>query len=758
MKKGTLMKKLIISVTMVWAALAAYILYDVNTARVRPTTARIDVSEKTANAAPCFRLIDKNTGKELPEAGWMPKLGNRGYVMQKNGNSADLQINVVADNCKIDFFLRGPWELKDKNDSKKGIKEHWVEYTKFTVNGKNIVNQNTPAWHNKPLRHTITAKKGDTLNIAAKWQKHYTAQDKAERKANGIWLIVITGLLAGFGILAYRFKDKIVSCRLYQKLAQHLAQYKDFDLEQIIVSRWQNISPLAKKSFLWIFLITNLVFLFHTVMWLWGDHDWSLIKYGMTTYNMLWCGRYTGGGIQQLFGGDLLPVINNLFCFAGFTFAAIYLAKYWKIPQTPFCYTVFGLFVILMPYTCSWLWYIKQTTLFWNIFLVILALWWSLHKSYVASVAAIVLMVFSLGAYASIISTIAIVFLGRVLMDIVLEQKTLKEEFKTYLRTGVNILVSIVIFKLILMYYEHQGKLKHGDYNTDYITLSDMPEKIKLILQAIKEMFYLSLPFISTEWKVLVSLPGIYLLYRIIKARQWGKLWGIALLAAILLSSQLTNFMAKANFSHEVRIDFFAVPYIFAVLAVFCLRGSKLSKSFGLWVMIISVWLCALSDVRFQKAFYLGKEAEMRIYTDIVSRIKDHDNFNINKDYIFISTTTTGLRTKFYRDKYDKGNTPLLSASINARWNEKELYDFLESESYIKNYVGMGRQPHINSISYTDLQRIADFVFNKAQPYPHKNSVYVDDKFIYVIYDENGLRQAKQNLQRRLNELEKKNG
>lgn len=29
------MKKLIISVTMVWAALAAYILYDVNTARVR---------------------------------------------------------------------------------------------------------------------------------------------------------------------------------------------------------------------------------------------------------------------------------------------------------------------------------------------------------------------------------------------------------------------------------------------------------------------------------------------------------------------------------------------------------------------------------------------------------------------------------------------------------------------------------------------------------------------------------------------------
>ena len=408
-----------------------------------------------------------------------------------------------------------------------------------------------------------------------------------------------------------------------------------------------------------------------------------------------------------------------------------------------------------MPYTCSWLWYIKQTTLFWNIFLVILALWWSLHKSYVASVAAIVLMVFSLGAYASIISTIAIVFLGRVLMDIVLEQKTLKEEFKTYLRTGVNILVSIVIFKLILMYYEHQGKLRHGGYNTDYITFSDMPEKIKLILQAIKEMFYLSLPFISTEWKVLASLPGIYLLYRIIKAKRWDKLWGIALLAAILLSSQLTNFMAKADFSNQGRIDFFAVPYVFAVFAVFCLRGSKLSKSFGLLVMIISVWLCALSDVRFQKAFYLGKEAEMRIYTDIVSRIKGHDNFNINKDYIFISTRSTPMRRHYVytpHNKYDHWS----DSRFIPTWNEKIFYDFYEPKSYIKKSFNL--QENISPLSESDLQRIADFVFNKAQPYPHKNSVYVDDKFIYVIYDENGLQQAKQNLQRRLNELEKKNG
>ena len=132
-------------------------------------TARIDVSEKTANAAPCFTLIDKNTGKELPEAGWMSKGGNRGYVVEKKDIAADLQINVAADNCKINFSLRGPWELKDKNDRSKGIKKHWVEYTKFTINGKNIVNQNTPAWHNKPIRHTITAPKGENIAVSVAW-------------------------------------------------------------------------------------------------------------------------------------------------------------------------------------------------------------------------------------------------------------------------------------------------------------------------------------------------------------------------------------------------------------------------------------------------------------------------------------------------------------------------------------------------------------------------------------------------------------
>ncbi len=747
------MKKLCLVFAIVWGILSSYIIYDTYLPHSRPVTARVDISEKTANNVPCFRLIDKNTGKELSTAGWMPKFGTQGYAFAQNGKKADLELQVVSDNCKIDFFLRGPWELKNPQDRSKGLKEHWVEYTKFVLNGKTIVGKNTPAWHNKPIKHTLAAQKGDKITVNLGWQKYYTSQDNAARKANGTLAIIGLAFLFSIVALLYRFKNKIVSSPLYRKISK----YQNFDLEQVIITRWQNISPLSKKSFLWIFLITNLVFLFHTVMWLWGNEDYYAIKQGMSIYSdMLHLGRFTGGGIQQLFGGDLLPVINNLFCFAGFTFAVIYLAKYWKVPQTTLCYIVFGLFIILMPYTCSWLYYFKQMTLLINIFFVILALCLSLHKSYLASMLAIALMVFSLGAYASIISTIAIVFLGRILMDIVLEQKTLKELFKTYLRTGINIVTSVIIFKLILIYYDSIGKLKHGDYNTDYITFSDVPEKIKLVLRTIKEMFYVSLPFINTEWKVLASLPVIYLFYRIIKTKKWGKLWGVLLFAAILFSSQITNFMAKASFSHVARVDFFAIPYIFALFAVFCLRGKEIIKSSILLTMLCSVWLCALSDIRFQKVFYLGKQAEMMIYKDTISRIKGNDKFNADKEYILISTQAREMRKYFYKHKNIRYDWSLLGASFLPQWDGRLFYNFYEAKPYLNHYKNLERDTHINSISYTDLQRIADFILNKAQPYPHKNSVYVDDKYIYVIYDENGLNNAKRNIQARLKELENK--
>lgn len=563
-----------------------------------------------------------------------------------------------------------------------------------------------------------------------------------------LWL----SLVALLCIIGYRFRKRIIAMPIWQKLSK----LSDFDLEEIITKKWQAISPISKKSFLWIFLITNIVFLFHTVQYMWGNHDWGLIKSGISISQDLWAGRFTSGLVQQFLGGDLLPVINNIFCFTGFTFAMIYLAKYWKVPQTPLNYTLFGLFIILMPYTLSWLWYIKQTSLYWNVFFVIYALYISQRKTYTSSVIAIILMVISLGAYASIISTIAIVLLGRIWLDIIIEQKSIKEVFHTYLRTSINILISVIIFKLILIYYDYAGKLRNGTPNTEYITFSELPEKIKLVLRSIKEIFYIQLPFIELPWKILVSIPLIYITYLIVKMQKKEKLCALGVLVIILLSSQITNFMAKADFSHKARIDFFSLPYIFTIFIVCCLRGKKGIKSIILILMCCSIWLCVLSAMRFQKAFYLGRQAEMQVYTDIISRIKQDKQFDIKRKYRMFSTSAKGMRKYFYRQQNQKWDEALLGDALIPHWDGKPVYNFYEAESYLSSYANIERKESIAHLSPFEIKHIADFVLNKAEPYPHKNSVYVDDKYIIVIYDEKGLNNAKRHIQARLKELENK--
>lgn len=742
------MKKIILSIIGILALIGAYnALHNEN--KASPTTARIDISEKTTNATPCFEVKEIPSGKAFLSADWMPRFGQQGYVIQKDNVSEEIEIAVTSDKCKINFALRGPWELKDKNDSKKGIKELWVEYTKFAINGQDIITKPTPVWHNKPIHHTINAQKGNVFNVKINWQKYYTPEQLQDKN------VVNTSLLFLYLTIffLYKYRRKICATQTWQKLAK----LQDFDLEEIITQKWQAISPITKKSFLWIFLITNIVFLFHTVQYMWGNHDWGLIKWGITVSQDLWAGRFTSGLVQQFLGGDLLPIANNLFCFAGFTFAMIYLAKYWKVPQTPLNYTLFGLFIILMPYTLSWLWYIKQTSLYWNIFFVIYALYISQRKTYTSSIIAIILMVISLGAYASIISTIAIVLLGRILMDIILEQKSIKELFHAYLRVGINIVISVIIFKLILLYYDHAGKLKHGDYNTDYISIEDLPEKIKLVLKTCAEIFYVSQPYISTPYKILISLPMLYVLYRIIKNRPLQTILGLILIFAIILSSQITNLIAKADFSHQMRIDFFSLPYIWTAFVVLGLRDKKWMKSLCIMVMSIALWMNMLSDMRYQKVHYLGFKAEMQIYTDIMTRIKQNENFDAKKKYILITTTNDAKRNIFYKyNNIDKNDSAVLSFSFILAGDEKSFYDFLETESYIQNNICLNRISQIENLSPPELRHIADFVLNKAQPYPHKNSVYVDDKYIFVIYDEEGLNSAKRNIQARLNELENK--
>lgn len=225
------MKKIFLSLMALWAVCVGYIIYDAYFVSIRPTTARIDVYEKTTNSEPCFNLVDKNTGKEFYLAEWMPRSGLQGYVVAKNGNDEELEIIANSDNCRINFALRGPWKLKDANNPRNGLKEKWVEYTGFSVNGENVIKRPVDAWHNKPVYHEITAQKGNIFNIKMGWKKYYTPEQKTGKTFNAIGISFT--VLIFLCLICYKFRKTIHDTKISQKML-------DFDIEEFLISKWKN--------------------------------------------------------------------------------------------------------------------------------------------------------------------------------------------------------------------------------------------------------------------------------------------------------------------------------------------------------------------------------------------------------------------------------------------------------------------------------------------------------------------------------------
>lgn len=190
------MRKYIISLCGIFIVLSIFFLLnkDSQIYKDNPTTARVDMLEYATKDEPCFDVMINN--QKQSKAEHLAKNGNQGYVTEYDGKRQHLEILIKRDNCKINFILRGIWDPIYKDNPSKGLIKHWVEYTNFSINGKEIIAEPVTVWHNKPFRYSITTNKGDKLNVDLKWKKYYTPKSLAEKGI--IFIICIALLIAGY--------------------------------------------------------------------------------------------------------------------------------------------------------------------------------------------------------------------------------------------------------------------------------------------------------------------------------------------------------------------------------------------------------------------------------------------------------------------------------------------------------------------------------------------------------------------------------
>lgn len=514
-------------------------------------------------------------------------------------------------------------------------------------------------------------------------------------------------------------------------MKKHLANFKFLlnktDLEAIIAS----------------FLLINLTFLFHSLNFMWGNHDVGFVKDELLLTSGLFEGRFTQFIPYRLLTmGQILPILNNFIGFAFLTLALWLLAKYWRLPASRLNYILFITFFATEPYTLSWMYFafITISCLLWTL-LAILGLYLSEYIATSAckktlATAAILCFYTTLGGYPPIINTFFVCLSGRLTIAYLFENKSLRELWHTYKYTLLNIFIAALLFKLTL-------KLLPPDnvYNLETTPLFALPAKFLTTLKIAFMQFFVTVPFMERGYKIILALMSFAaIIGAIIKAPTLKHrfLTSLFICATIWLTG-LTTFLVVPHTEYVSRIDFYGFAFLYAFFLALLLKyKANISHSLAILFMLILIPFNITNDHRAQKVWKQGFNAEFQILSRITERIENHPNFNPKQKYRFYQIGDISLRPNFYHDTYDVDDVFFLSLPYLAMWQGANLLEFYSPYAYID---------HQTPLLPSDITpEVYDFFMTQSRPWPHENSIYINPNILIVVYNQIGLNEFRNKI------------
>lgn len=499
-----------------------------------------------------------------------------------------------------------------------------------------------------------------------------------------------------------------------------------------------NLYPTSKDYQTWLisYVLINLTFLYHSLNFMWGNHDVEFIKNKLSLTSGLFEGRFTQFiPYCLLTDGQILPIINNLLGFAFLTIALWLLAKYWRLPQNTLTTVLFITFFATLPYTLSWLYFtfITISCLVW-VFFIILGLYFSSYiyrekHKLALTLFATLCFYLPLGGYPPVINTIFVCLCAEITITYAYCKTSIKEIIKIHKYTLLNILLAAILFKLTLWYIQPENV-----YNLETTPLLEIPQKILSVIKISFQQFILSLPYMEKNYKLMLCVLLIISFTTILICSPDTKhrLIITVLIFITILSAAATTLLVTPHTEYVARIDFYGLAFIYLFAAAILIHAKPpLAKSIFLIFMLILIPWNIINDYRAQKNWQQGFDAEFQILADISERIENHPQFNPNRTYKFYQIGDISLRHNYYQNHYEYPEPFLLSLPYLAMWQGANLiqyyspYNFIDKNQYI--------QP-------SDITpEVYNFIMQQAQPWPHQNSVYINNQIILVIYNHAGL-------------------
>ena len=523
--------------------------------------------------------------------------------------------------------------------------------------------------------------------------------------------------------------------KLYQKI-------REFDLVAILARACKKADKPFWAAFFSAFLALSVIFLFHGVQFMFGDHDWRYLKDGIRLDAGLFEGRFTQFIlINALSQGEILPIINNILGFIGFSLGLALLAKYWQLPHNKKAYVIFALFSAVTPYILSFMYFafLVMPVLSWNAFIIgaLLIAEKETKFSLSRSFASILLISFALGGYPPVINLIAVALCARLLLALCYEKVSLKELCQRYLWSVINIVSALGLYKLCLIYLTKTGAINANYYNLQITPLNEWGSKLLLVIKDIALQFNATLPFIDTFYKSCLALLAILGIWAIWQNKKQCVL-SIFLYFALFLSAMITLFLSTslAETEFSPRIDFFGFMYVMSgVLALVLNSKTKMVKNIAYALVAICVINNAHTLFEAQKVWHLGFKAELNLYKRVARRFQADERFNQYGHYIIVQSGAPSFRKRFYQDKYNHKSDDLLDVAYvpgmasGVMWDYYGIYEYADKTSYVYTFT-----PDIEF-----KQKLA-----AADVWPKEGSIAVGGYWILLILDKSYLSTLKQ--------------
>ena len=633
------------------------------------------------------------------------------------------------------------------------------DYFYLKINGKKVTNgekELRKIWHNGSYFKEISVKNGETVVLDVKLKFHPAGFDYVKLFAYFILLFFLTFFLVKHTLSR--------SNEEYKDLFKKICSFMNRDWINDIIRGYKSIDPVYRISFWTVFLIINIVFGFHTVTFMWGNHEWDVIQSFLSCYHNRYIGRYATNFIKTLLlDGRYLPVVSNILAFAGLALTSVFLCIYWKVEKKVLPFVLCGLILNIQPFTLEWLYYNGGLPEMFVMPALMLAGFIladksveviSLQKKFFLNLTAVVFMNLGLATYPSMLNLLAVVLSGGILFE-ALRGNPVRQIIKRKSVALIDVVLACVSFKIALFYLKEKGILYLGHYTIQALPVEQMPHRlIECVKAAFRQMYQYNFVFISDTVTSIFAILFVLSLICILFSKKTLFLKAIisVLFFGALIATKSSSMIANRPFFTEPRIDFFGLIYFHVLIVAVLFEMAQSIKNITFLLVSIALWISAVNDFYALRAWKLGFEAEKMMWNRMLYRLETDPGFDVKETYTIVQIGIfPSARKKFISDKTEKR----ISDGMGEHAYDPYWKPFSAQQAFypvplkIRNRLS---SDYDKNFSYSSVinDLYENGVLKKAKAWPDQNGLIVYKDIILIVADEKKLA----NL---LKELDEKN-